>query len=191
MQTKRGSRVATSLLLFCSSMMRRHRSRHVLRRLTSAQLVLSTTAIRSPLPPRAPRMIVTDSALDGSGGLSGWLALPADCLPVASQAVRGALLGYVAHSRVCCTGRTTPTGDDELAMAPRAEDQHELTSPKDLPEICGRRLTGGRTGHRHGFQGIITKRQGLATRRDRVPECWGSLARRPPAEDCSAGSAAG
>ena len=119
-------------------------------------------------------MIATDSALDGSGGLSGWLALPADCLPVASQAVRGALLGYVAHSRVCCTGRTTPTGDDELAMAPRAEDQHELTSPKDLPEICGRRLTGGRTGHRHGFQGIITKRQGLATHAE-TPflECWG------------------
>ena len=168
MQTKRGSRVATSLLLFCSSMMRRHRSRHVLRRLTSAQLVLSTTAIRSPLPPRAPRMIVTDSALDGSGGLSGWLALPADCLPVASQAVRGTLLGYVAHSRVCCTGRTTPTGDDELAVAPRAEDQHDKPGIF-ARDICGRRLTGGRTGH--GFQGIITKRQGLATRRDRVPEC--------------------
>ena len=69
-------------------------------------------------------MIVTDSALDGSGG-SGWLALPADCLPVASQAVGGALLGYAAYSRACSTGRTTPAGDDELAVAPRAEDQHD------------------------------------------------------------------
>ena len=154
MQTKRGSRVATSLLLFCSSMTRRHRSRHVLRRLTSAQLVLSTTAIRSPLPPRAPRIIVTDSALDGSGGLSGWLALPADCLPVASQAVRGALLGYVAHSRVCCTGRTTPTGDDELAVAPRAEDQH------DKPERFARDMREASNWRAHGFQGMITQRQG-------------------------------
>ena len=107
MQTKRGSRVATSLLLFCSSMMRRHRSSRVLRRQTSSQLVLSTTAIRSPLPPKAPRMIVTVLALDGSGGLSGWLALPADCLPVAGQAVGGAAvaeeleLGNVAYSRAC------------------------------------------------------------------------------------------
>ena len=156
MQTKRGSRVATSLLLFCSSMMRCHRSSHVLQRLTSAQLVLSTTAIRSPLPPRAPRMIVTDSALDGSGGLSGWLALPADCLPVASQAVRGALLGYVAHSRVCCTGRTTPTGDDELAVAPRAEDQHDKPGrfacqryARDMREACSNWRAHGFPRHHH------------------------------------------
>ena len=186
MQTKRGSRVATSLLLFCSSMMRRHRSRHVLRRLTSAQLVLSTTAIRSPLPPRAPRMIVTDSALNGSGGLSGWLALPADCLPVASQAVRGALLGYVAHSRVCCTGRTTPTATTSSRW--RRGRRTSMTSPKDLPEICGRRLTGGRTA----FKASSPTGEGLVTHAEiAFLECWGSLARRPPAEDCSAGSAAG
>ena len=167
MQTKRGSRVATSLLLFCSSMMRRHRSRHVLRRLTSAQLVLSTTAIRSPLPPRAPRIIVTDSALDGSGGLSGWLALPADCLPVASQAVRGALLGCVAYSRVCCTGRTTPTGD-ELAVAPRAEDQN------DKPGRYARDMREASNWRAHGFQGIITKRgRASYARRDRVPGMLG------------------
>ena len=129
-------------------------------------------------------MIVTDSALDGSGGLSGWLALPADCLPVASQAVGGALLGYVAYSRACCTGRTTPAGDDELAVAPLAEDQHD--KPGDMPEI--REASNRRA---HGFQGIITKRQGLATHAETAfLECWGSLARRPPAEDCSAGSAA-
>ena len=123
-------------------------------------------------------MIVTDSALDGSR--SGWLALPADCLPVASQAVGGALLGYVAYSRACCTGRTTPAGDDELAVAPLAEDQHD--KPGDMPEI--REASNRRA---HGFQGIITKRQGVATG---FLESWGSLARRPPAEDCSAGSAA-
>ena len=129
-------------------------------------------------------MIVTDSALDGSGGLSGWLALPADCLPVASQAVRGALLGCVAYSRVCCTGRTTPTGD-ELAVAPRAEDQH------DKPGRFARDMREASNWRAHGFQGIITKRQGLATHAEiAFLECWGSLARRPPAEDCSAGSAA-
>ena len=116
---------------------------------------------------------------------SGWLALPADCLPVASQAVGGALLGYVAYSRACCTGRTTPAGDDELAVAPRVEDQH------DKPGRYARDMREASNWRAHGFQGIITKRQGLATHAETAfLECWGSLARRPPAEDCSAGSAA-
>ena len=96
---------------------------------------------------------------------SGWLALPADCLPVASQAVGGALLGYVAYSRACCTGRTTPAGDEERAVAPLAEDQHD--KPGDMPEI--REASNRRA---HGFQGIITKRQGVATVRTPRPGSW-------------------
>ena len=82
-------------------------------------------------------MIVTDSALDGSGGL--WLAGSASslyrgALPVAGQAVGSAAvaeeleLSNVAYSSVRHWEKT-PAGDDELAprVAPLAED-HGITS---------------------------------------------------------------
>ena len=62
---------------------------------------------------------------------------------------------------------TDADGDDELAMAPRAEDQH------DKPERFARDMREASNWRAHGFQGIITKRQGLATRRDRVPGMLG------------------
>ena len=80
--------------------------------------------------------------------------------------MRGALLGYVAHSRVCCTERTTPTGDDELAVAPRAEDQH------DKPGRYARDMREASNWRAHGFQGIITKRQGVANVRTPRPGSW-------------------
>ena len=130
MQTKRGSRVATSLLLFCSSMMRRHRSRHVLRRLTSAQLVLSTTAIRSPLPPRAPRMIVTDSALNGSGGLSGGLCRQTVCrLPARQCAARCWATMRTQECAALGERRRPATTSSRWRRGRRTS----MTSPKDKP----------------------------------------------------------
>ena len=90
-------------------------------------------------------MIVTDSALDGSGGLSGWLALGS------ARRVAGlrCALKSVLH------WENDADGDDELAMAPRAEDQH------DKPERFARDMREASNWRAHGFQGIITKRQGL------------------------------
>jgi len=64
-------------------------------------------------------------------------------VPVAGQAVGGAAvaeeleLSNVAYSRACCTGRTALAGDDELAVAPLAEDQHDKPGTARR-EICQR-----------------------------------------------------
>ena len=87
----------------------------------------------------------------------------------ASQAVGGALLGYVAYSRVGCTGRTAPAGDEERAVAPRAEDQH------DKPGRYARDMREASNWRAHGLTSRYHHQEARASyaRQDRVPGLLG------------------
>lgn len=182
-QTKRGSKAATSLLLFCSSMMMRYQG---CRRQTCAQLLLSTTAIRSPLPPRAPRMIVTDSALDGSGGL--WLAGSASSLYRCSAGCRAGSgqrgCGRGAGAEQRCVFKDAALGEDagrrrrartSRGAAGGGPRHHKLVMifARDMREASNRRAWLTKHHHQEGMASWLAKHARTA-----FLECWGSLARR-------------